>query len=108
MTLADDPMWCIVMFDLPTQTSEQRRDYTHFRNLLLDNGFIRIQYSVYTRFSPSGVLSARVVEGIKRQLPDGGEVRLLHVTDRQWASTLRFFNATEKSQELQPEQLAFF
>lgn len=106
--MADDPMWCIVMFDLPTKTKPQRRAYSNFRNLLLDNGFIRIQYSVYARYSPSGITNSRIVNSLKAWLPPGGEVRALHVTDRQWATMLRFFNATEVESENEPEQLAFF
>lgn len=106
--MADDPMWCLVMFDLPTKTAAQRREYSQFRNLLLDNGFTRVQYSVYARYSPSGILSNRIVESLKAWLPPGGEVRALHVTDRQWASTYRFFNAAEVKPENEPEQLAFF
>lgn len=106
--MADDPMWCVVMFDLPTKTRENRRRYSIFRNLLLDNGFVRTQYSVYAKFSPSGVLSSRTVKLIKQSVPPRGEVRILHVTDRQWASTVRFFNAVEESEPEEPEQLAFF
>lgn len=106
--MADDPMWCVVMFDLPTKTREHRRRYSIFRNFLLDNGFVRTQYSVYAKFSPSGVLSSRAVNLIKSSVPPQGEVRILHVTDRQWATTVRFFNAVEESEPEEPEQLAFF
>lgn len=47
--MADDPMWCVVMFDLPVGTKKQRREATRFRNLLLDEGYWRAQYSVYVR-----------------------------------------------------------
>ncbi|MFT0848962.1 CRISPR-associated endonuclease Cas2 [Actinomycetaceae bacterium L2_0104] len=106
--MADDPMWCLVMFDLPTKTAEQRREYSNFRNYLLDNGFVRIQYSVYARFSPQGVTGSRIIRAIKATVPPGGEVRAIHISDRQWASALRFFNAAEKKPEEEPEQLAFF
>ena len=106
--MADDPMWCMVLFDLPTKTAAQRREYAAFRNLLLDNGFVRTQYSVYARYSPAGILASRIVSSIKGTVPPQGEVRILHVTDRQWAATLRFFNATEEAVENEPEQLAFF
>lgn len=101
-------MWCMVMFDLPTKTKAQRREYTNFRNYLLDCGFIRTQYSVYARYLPSAVITARLTKGIQSYLPPGGEVRIMQVTDRQWANTLRFTNATEVREKEQPEQLAFF
>lgn len=106
--MADDPMWCVVMFDLPVRTKEDRRNYQIFRNLLLENGFVRTQYSIYAKFSPSGILSSRAVNLIKKSVPPQGEVRILHVTDRQWATTVRFFNSAEVDTPEEPEQLAFF
>lgn len=103
-----DPMWALLMFDLPVKTAAQRRRYTQFRNLLLDNGFVRTQYSVYARYSPSGVLTQRLVSTIKGNVPEGGEIRILHVTDKEWAATIRFSNAVEVPPESAPEQLMFF
>ena len=40
----------MVMFDLPTSTVKERKNYSIFRNALLDNGFSMSQYSVYFRF----------------------------------------------------------
>ena len=42
-------MRLMVMFDLPTDTSQQRKQYRQFRKKLLNEGFIMIQYSVYVR-----------------------------------------------------------
>lgn len=106
--MSDDPMWCVVMFDLPTKTNSQKRAYSTFRNYLLDNGFVRTQYSIYAKYSPSGVLTGRTVSHIKSAVPPQGEVRILHVTDRQWSSTIRFFNSLEEIVQEVPEQLAFF
>lgn len=106
--MADDPMWCVVMFDLPTKTAAERRNHQEFRNMLLDNGFIFAQFSVYAKYSPSGVLSTREVNGIKSQVPPKGEIRILHVTDRQWANTVRFSNATEIPNSTEPTQLLLF
>lgn len=107
--MADDPMWCLVMFDLPTQTATQRRAYATFRNFLLDQGFVRVQYSIYTKYSTSGVLSARAVNLIKRAVPCTGEIRLLHITDRQWADMVCYFNSQQIPDPVEkPEQLLIF
>lgn len=106
--MADDPMWCVVMFDLPTKSKEERRCYQAFRSLLLDNGFVRTQYSIYAKFSPAGVLSQRAVKAIKSAVPPAGEIRILHVSDKQWASTIRFCNAAEERFDEKPEQLSLF
>ena len=42
-------MRLLVMFDLPVETSEDRKAYRHFRKALLNEGFLMIQYSVYVR-----------------------------------------------------------
>ncbi len=36
-------VWVLSMFDLPTETKEQRRAYTRFRKDLLDDGFTMMQ-----------------------------------------------------------------
>lgn len=42
-------MRLMVMFDLPVETSKQRREYRKFHKRLIQEGFLIIQYSVYAR-----------------------------------------------------------
>ena len=42
-------MRIVVMFDLPTQTKEQKDSYIKFRRNLIQNGYVMLQYSVYTK-----------------------------------------------------------
>ena len=35
-----EPMWCVVMFDLPVGTKKQRSEANRFRNHLFDLGFV--------------------------------------------------------------------
>ena len=44
-------MRIVIMFDLPTQTKEQKDSYIKFRRNLIQNGYIMLQYSVYTKIS---------------------------------------------------------
>ena len=46
-------MWIMVMFDLPVDTKQARRQYTLFRKGLLKDGFTRMQFSVYVRHCAS-------------------------------------------------------
>jgi CRISPR-associated protein Cas2 len=96
------------MFDLPVQTKAERRHATRFRELLLDLGYQRMQFSVYARFSPSVSSVIPAISTIKGNLPDGGEVRILSMTDHQWATALRFSNAKGVEAEDAPSQLAIF
>lgn len=109
--LAHDPeadVWSVVMFDLPVRTKKERRQATGFRLLLLDLGYWRAQYSVYVRFTPRAAGSRSAVETIKTNLPEGGEVRILHVSDNQWAKAIRFFKGTPTKPEPEPLQLTIF
>jgi CRISPR-associated protein Cas2 len=96
----------MVMFDLPVQTKAERRNATAFRLHLLDLGYQRTQLSVYSRFSPSVSSVLPAINSIKRHLPDGGEVRILSLTDHQWATALRFCNAKGVGVDDAPSQLA--
>ncbi|TBW20916.1 CRISPR-associated endonuclease Cas2 [Arcanobacterium bovis] len=106
--MASEPMWCVVMFDLPTKTAQDKREYSRFRNSLLDIGFSRVQYSVYAHYSPTGLIGTRLVKAIKANLPVGGEVRIYHLTDKQWAKAIRFSNHHEELPDPEPEQLMIF
>jgi len=96
------------MFDLPVKTKVQRQAAATFRNLLLDEGYQMAQFSVYARFSPSVHSILPTIGTIKRNLPMGGEVRILTVTDRQWSKTLRYSNARENPVDGAPLQLTIF
>ena len=106
--MADDAMWCLVMFDLPVATKRPRREATRFRNDLLDWGFCMVQFSVYVKYWPTGGQDHTTLRAIKSHLPEGGQVRVLALTDRQWATGLRFDNARPRKEAGTPEQLMIF
>jgi CRISPR-associated protein Cas2 len=101
-------MWSLVLFDLPVLTRAQARAATQFRNLLLDLAYQRVQLSVYARFSPTANSLVTAIKKIKRSIPDGGEVRILSITDHQWASAFRFSAAPTRVPSDAPEQLTIF
>nr|WP_290343392.1 CRISPR-associated endonuclease Cas2 [Corynebacterium auris] len=96
------------MFDLPVKTKPQRKSASDFRNFLLDEGFSMVQYSVYTRYMPLGVNLSRLASTIKSRLPLDGEVRIVPVTDKQWAEAFRFRNGSRQTSEKTPDQLLIF
>jgi CRISPR-associated protein Cas2 len=101
-------MWVIVLFDLPTETPEERKSYQHFRNFLLDDGFTMMQYSVYMRHTPSDENAAVHIARVKSQLPDEGEVRIIKITDKQFGKIQVFYGEKRKPIEQAPEQLLLF
>lgn len=104
----DEAVWCLVMFDLPVKTKEQQRRANAFRMLLLDLGLSRVQFSVYTQYRPRARMCANTVAAIRKHLPPEGQVRVLYVTDAQWAKALYFFNEREFEPEEAPLQMTIF
>lgn len=101
-------MWCLVMFDLPVGTKTERREATQFRNLLLDMGYMMVQFSIYVRYTPTQSGNRATVRMIKEHLPAGGKVRVLHISDRQWANSLRFYNQHVETKNETPEVCTLF
>ncbi|MCX7492878.1 CRISPR-associated endonuclease Cas2 [Corynebacterium sp. P6129] len=96
------------MFDLPVKTKTQRSAATRFRNELLDIGFCMAQLSVYVQYLPLAARLSQIATRVKAALPPGGDVRILSITDKQWAKALRFSSAAAVKQEEQPSQLTIF
>lgn len=78
-------MRLLLFFDLPTETSKNRLDYTHFHKFLIKNGFIMMQKSVYSKLVINNVTSAAVKAKISKNLPPTGIIELLEVTENQFS-----------------------
>lgn len=72
------------MFDLPTQTAQQRKEYRQFRKKLINEGFLMIQYSVYVRVCVTRQTAQFLEKRVKKFLPRGGVVQSLMVTEKQY------------------------
>ena len=79
-------MRIIVFFDLPTNTHEDLTHYRHFRKLLLENGFLMMQESVYCRLLITPSAEKRVIQELKKKKPPKGLVQVLTVTEKQFAN----------------------
>lgn len=77
-------MRLLLFFDLPTETSKNRLDYTRFHKFLIKNGFIMMQKSVYSKLVINNVTSAAVKTKISKNLPPAGIIELLEVTENQF------------------------
>lgn len=79
-------MRMIVFFDLPTETAKDRREYRRFRKMLINEGFLMMQESVYSKLA----LNMSVVNSQKNKLesskPKKGIVQILVITEKQFAS----------------------
>lgn len=77
-------MRMIVFFDLPVDTSDQRREYSSFRKFLIRNGFVMMQESVYSKIVLNATAAAAVQENIRKHKTSGGLIEMLLVTERQF------------------------
>lgn len=101
-------MWMVVMFDLPVDTKAARRAATKFREHLLDLGFEMCQFSVYARFCNGREQFEAYTRKIEAGLPGIGDVHILHFTDRQYESIIRFSGRSRNASREKPGQLALF
>lgn len=74
------------MFDLPTETSTDKRNYRKFRKFLIKNGYSMMQYSVYSKIILNRtVLNYQKIK-LKQNAPSKGYVDVLIVTENQYAN----------------------
>lgn len=102
-------MWVIVHFDLPTETKEDRKNYSIFRKLLLQDGFKMIQYSMYVRHSSSRENSLVHKSRVKAFLPPHGQIIVFELTDAQFAM-MEFYHGRKPTKSKNPpiKQLELF
>lgn len=101
-------MWVIVMFDLPTDTKKARHDYSRFRKFLLEDGFQKMQFSIYSRHCPSQENSDVHTGRVESRLPPEGEVRIITITDKQFERMEIFLGKLRRPPERTPSQLQLF
>lgn len=77
-------MRMLVFFDLPTLTTEDKRQYRQFRKLLIKNGFIMLQESVYCKMMTSPSMENSIKLLIYKNKPSQGIIQTLVVTEKQF------------------------
>jgi CRISPR-associated protein Cas2 len=101
-------MWVIVMYDLPTETKEERKVAAKFRKQMLNDGFDMFQFSMYLRHSPSRENADVHVKRVKAILPAKGHVGILVITDKQFGM-MEIFRGKERTAAPQTvQQLEMF
>lgn len=70
-------MRIMVFFDLPVTTKKDRKAYANFRKSLIQDGFIMIQYSVYSRTIRNHDDAEKHCRIIEQNTPPKGAVRVL-------------------------------
>lgn len=88
-------MRLMIMFDLPTDTSEDRRNYRRFRKKLINEGFLMIQYSVYCRVCVTKQSAQFLENKIATIAPEKGLIQSLMLTEKQY-NDMHFITGKKK------------
>lgn len=78
-------MRVIVFFDLPVGTSAERREAARFRRMLIKDGFLMMQESVYCKLALNQTVANRIIDSVKRCKPADGLIQMLVITEKQYA-----------------------
>ena len=74
------------MFDLPVVEDYEKKEYATFRKQLLKNGYIMMQFSIYTKPTNIQVRADQELKKISKYLPSSGNIRLLAITEKQYSN----------------------
>ena len=102
-------MKLIVFFDLPVVKKKDRKEYQQFRRVLLNDRYMMIQFSVYSRIC-NGIGGAnKHLSRLNKNLSLSGSVRYIQVTEKQY-SEMKFLVGKPKPQEkvVNATQLSLF
>ena len=97
--------WLLVTFDLPVIEPEQRKRANNFRKFLIDDGYLKIQLSVYARSCVSFARQETHINRLKKNTPPEGTVRAIFITRFQWDKSFVIHGLEKSKPEGLPEQI---
>lgn len=83
------------MFDLPTLTVAEQRDYRQFRRFLIKNGFIMMQESIYTKLVINPIVAKQYRKTVAKAVPKKGLVQMLTITEKQFSDMELLLGSTQ-------------
>ena len=101
-------MWIMILFDLPTETKTDRKNYRLFRKKLEKDGFTMFQFSIYLRHCHSRENAETHIKRVKSILPAKGHIGILRITDKQFGNMELYIGKKEEKLPQVPQQLEMF
>lgn len=106
-------MWLMVSYDLPVGSPKERRAESRFRAFLEHEGYMRLNFSVYSRFCGSVQALRGARERVHRIMPERGHVLLIEFTDAQWGRIEHIHRGSYRTpnpdaEQARPTQLKLF
>lgn len=80
-----DFMRLIVFFDLPVVSKADRHAYSVFRKYLIKQGYMMLQYSVYSKIFNNADAVDNHLKILKKNVPKDGSIRAMMVTEKQYS-----------------------
>lgn len=77
-----------MIFDLPVNSSEERKEYSNFRRFLINNGYLMLQFSVYSRYCHNFSDCEKHINRLKKNKPKNGDVRIIKLTENQFINMI--------------------
>ena len=96
------------MFDLPVITEKEKKIASKFRKYLLDDGYIMMQYSVYSRICKNNDDLNKHINRLRINSPKTGNIRLLQVTENQYNNMIMFCGTKSVEENISIENLLVF
>lgn len=87
-------MRTIVFFDLPNVYSKDKRQYLLFRKFLINEGFIMMQESVYSKIVLNSQQSTALVDRIRKKAPKKGIIQVMNITEKQYSQMVLIIGHT--------------
>lgn len=78
-------MRTILFFDLPNIYAKDKRNYLLFRKYLLNEGFIMMQGSVYSKIVMNSQQAELLLNRLKNKAPKKGLIQVLTITEKQYS-----------------------
>lgn len=83
--MRDRVMRTMVFFDLPNIYVKDKRNYLLFRKYLLNEGFIMMQESVYSKIVMNSQQSELLLDRLRKKAPKKGLIQVLTITEKQYS-----------------------
>ncbi|WP_206039040.1 MULTISPECIES: CRISPR-associated endonuclease Cas2 [Fusobacterium] len=93
-------MRLLIMFDLPMNDNFEKKEYREFRHFLIENGFLMLQYSVYTRICTNQAMADNYIKKIENYIPTDGSIRGLIITEKQYEKMKIFLGKKSKQESI--------
>ena len=97
-------MRMLLMFDMPVETAEERKAYRQF---LISEGFIKHQFSVYSKLLLNGTANQSMIARLKQHNPKKGMITILTVTEKQFARMIYLSGERNQSVANTEDRLVF-